>query len=89
MKIDLKKILKFAVGTCAVLGVAAAVTSDTVVKVVSAGLKAGTEAMKEQWDELHTGPVAKTVTGTSLSAEEAEMFADVGSEAENFSELSF
>ena len=77
MKFHLKSTVKFAVGTCVVLGVAAVAANDTILKVVGAGVNAGTQAMKEQWDNLHAEPVAKPY----FSAEERKMFADVGEES--------
>lgn len=84
MNIILKKTVKFAAGTCAALSLVAissVVASGTAVKVVAAGLKAGKDAMKEQWDALRTESDTEAVTEPSLPAEEAEMFDDVGTAA--------
>ena len=87
MKLDWKKIVKFSAGTCAALSliaISSVVASGAAVKVVAAGLKAGKDAMKEQWEQLQSAPAEKTATAPSLPAEEAEMFANVSKAEKNF-----
>ena len=87
----LKSTVKFAVGTCIALGSVAVaafvVAGSSAAKVVTAGVKAAKDAMKEEMEALkaETSSVATAVT-SSVDAAEAAMFADVEETAQKNSE---
>lgn len=91
MKNILKSTVKFATGMCVALGavaVTASVVPDSkVAKVVTAGVKAAKDAMKEELEALKGGTVSATTTESfRMTDEESAMFADVEETAKESAE---
>lgn len=87
----LKNTVKFAAGTCIALGsvavAASVVGGSSAAKVVSAGVKAAKDAMKEEIGTLkaETSSIAAAKTSPPVT-EEAAMFADLEETAQENSE---
>lgn len=88
MKSILKSTAKFATGVCVALGtiaVTASVVPDSkVAKVVTAGVKAAKDAMKEEVETLKAEAAsAATAEASPMSDGESAMFADAEESAKN------
>jgi len=78
----LKNTAKLAIGTCFTLGAvavaASVVASSSAAKVVTAGVKAAKDAMKEEMETLKKEATSATAAESSpVNSEETAMFADV------------
>ena len=87
----LKNTAKFAAGTCIMLGsvaVAASVLAgSSAAKVVTAGVKAAKDAMKEEMEALKKEATSASAAESSpVNSEETAMFADVEEAAKETAE---